>query len=163
MKKTNAMRLLDSLSLPYSPLEYSVEDGQLDGVSVAAKTGQDPARVFKTLVLRGASGALYVFCLPVSQELPLKTAAQAAGEKNMALLPLADLLPCTGYRRGGCSPLGMKKKYPTFLEESAFSFETILVSGGQVGLQVCLAPAALQKATAALSFSLPGGPCVCPV
>lgn len=163
MKKTNAMRLLDTLSLPYTPFEYSVADGGLDGPSVAAKTGQDPARVFKTLVLRGASGGLYVFCLPVSQALPLKTAAGAAGEKNMALLPLHELLPATGYRRGGCSPLAMKRAYPVFLEQSAFSFASILVSGGQVGLQIQLSAASLQKAANATVFSLPGGPCVCPM
>ena len=154
MKKTNALRLLEKAGIPYTPHEYATDDGALDGLSVALKTGRDPARVFKTLVLQGAPKSLYVFCLPVSAELSLKTAAAAAGEKSLSLLPLAALLPATGYKRGGCSPIGMKKAYPTFLEKSAFSQTSLLVSGGRVGLQVELSPENLVKATGAACFSL---------
>ncbi len=155
MKKTNAMRLLEAAHLPYTPCTYPVGDGALDGLSVAEKTGQSPARVFKTLVLQSPGEAIYVFCLPVCRELPLKSAAAAAGEKSLALLPLDKLLALTGYRRGGCSPVGMKKKYPCFLEQSALSHASILVSGGEVGLQIEIAPKNLIAAIQATLFALP--------
>ena len=145
--KTNAMRLLESLGIPCQMREYETKDGAIDGVSVAHKTGQDPARVFKTLVARGASGAVLVFCIPVEGELDLKRAARAAGEKSVAMLPLSGVTPATGYVRGGVSPMGMKKRYPTFIDRAALGHETILVSGGKVGLQLELAPQDLLRAT----------------
>ena len=154
MKKTNAMRLLDQVKLPYRAWEYSVSDGALDGLSVAAKTGQNPARVFKTLVLRGAAGGVYVFCLPVACELALKPAAALAKEKSLAMLPVPQLLSVTGYQRGGCSPLAMKKAYPTFLADAALQHPQILVSGGQVGLQIELAPQDLLLLANAKLFSV---------
>ena len=147
--KTNALRLLDSAGIRYTPLEYVTADGALDGISVAHKTGRDTAAVFKTLVARGASGQALVFCIPVAQELDLKMAARAAGEKSAAMLPAAQLTPLTGYVKGGCSPLGMKKMFPTFIDASAQGQALILVSGGRVGLQVELAPAALADAARA--------------
>lgn len=145
--KTNAMRLLESLGIPCQMREYKTKDGANDGVSVAHKTGQDPARVFKTLVARGASGAVLVFCIPVEGELDLKLAARAAGEKSVAMLPLSGVTPATGCVRGGVSPMGMKKRYPTFIDASALGHDTILVSGGKVGLQLELTPRDLLRAT----------------
>lgn len=145
--KTNAMRLLERAGIPYTPHEYATDDGALDGISVADKTGQDRQKVYKTLVARGASGAVYVFCIPVAAELNLKLAAHAAGEKNIHMLPLAEITPTTGYVRGGCSPVGMKKQYPTFLHEAAMEQSAILVSGGRVGLQIEITPQNLQAAT----------------
>ena len=145
--KTNAMRLLESLGIPCRMREYETGDGAIDGVSVARKTGQDPARVFKTLVAKGASGAVLVFCIPVEGELDLKRAARAAGEKSVAMLPLSGVAPATGYVRGGVSPMGMKKRYPTFIDASALEHDTILVSGGRVGRQLELAPQDLLRAT----------------
>lgn len=151
--KTNAMRLLDKAGIAYAAQSYDTADGAIDGVSVAKKTGRDPARVFKTLVCTGASGSVYVFCIPVAAELQLKAAARAAGEKSLGMLPVARLLETTGYVKGGCSPVGMKKQYPTFLHESAFGFETILVSGGKVGLQIELSPIALAGCTKAVQYA----------
>lgn len=138
--KTNAMRMLETAGVAYVPHEYDCADGAIDGVSVAEKTGQDPARVFKTLVTQGASGAHYVFVIPVAAELDLKKAARSVGEKSVAMLPLAQLTAVTGYVRGGCSPVGMKKAFATRLDETAVLFDSIMVSGGRRGLQVELAP-----------------------
>jgi Cys-tRNA(Pro)/Cys-tRNA(Cys) deacylase len=138
--KTNAMRILDSLNIEYDYLTYECEDGKIDGVSVAHKTGQNPEAVFKTLVSVGHSKELYVFCVPVEYELDLKKAAAASEEKNIELLPLKDLTKNTGYIRGGCSPIGMKKHYKTFVDESALLQEKILVSGGAIGVQMILSP-----------------------
>jgi Cys-tRNA(Pro)/Cys-tRNA(Cys) deacylase len=138
--KTNAMRILDSLNIEYDYLTYECEDGKIDGVSVAHKTGQNPEAVFKTLVSVGHSKELYVFCVPVEYELDLKKAAAASGEKNIELLPLKDLTKNTGYIRGGCSPIGMKKHYKTFVDESALLQDKILVSGGAIGVQMILSP-----------------------
>lgn len=149
--KTNAMRILEREKIPYTPHEYDTA-GEIDGVSVAHKTGQDPARVFKMLVTEGRSGGHYVFCIPVAQELDLKAAAQAAGEKSIAMIHVKDITPLTGYVRGGCSPVGMKKQLPTFIDGSAQTHPTILVSGGRIGLQVELAPADLARACAAAWF-----------
>lgn len=138
--KTNAMRILDSLNIEYDYLTYECEDGKIDGVSVAHKTGQNPEAVFKTLVSLGHSKELYVFCVPVEYELDLKKAAAASGEKNIELLPLKELTKNTGYIRGGCSPIGMKKHYKTFVDESALLHDKILVSGGAIGIQMILRP-----------------------
>lgn len=150
--KTNAMRLLEKQKIPYEAHAYATHDGALDGLSVANKTGRSPACVFKTLLLQGASGGHYVFCIPVAEELHLKKAAAAAGEKKLEMLPLARLFPLTGYHKGGCSPLGMKKAFPTFIEASAQAQHSILVSGGQVGLQIELAPENLLQAASARWF-----------
>lgn len=148
-QKTNAMRLLEKLDIPYQAHGYATDDGAVDGLSVAKKTGRDPARVYKTLCAKGASGGVLVFCIPVDRELDLKAAARAAGEKSVAMLPLAGVNAATGYVRGGVSPLAMKKAYPTWIDEAAGAMPTILVSGGRVGLQIELAPAGLARAAGA--------------
>ena len=141
-EKTNVMRVLDQKKIPYTPHHYPT-DGALDGVSVAAMIGQDPARVFKTLVTVGARKKNYVFVIPVAAELDLKAAAKAVGEKSIAMLKQAQLLPLTGYVHGGCSPIGMKKLFRTVLDSSAQSLPTMAVSAGRIGAQVELAPADL--------------------
>lgn len=141
-EKTNVMRVLDQKKIPYTAHTYPA-DGPIDGVSVAGYLGQDVERVFKTLVTKGSTGAYYVFDIPVAENLDLKKAAKAVGEKSIAMLPQKDLLPLTGYVHGGCSPVGMKKQFPTVLHETAILYDTICVSAGKVGAQVELAPQAL--------------------
>lgn len=141
-EKTNVMRILDQKKVSYAPHSYD-PNGPIDGPGVAAATRQDPQRVFKTLVTRGATGQYYVFAVPVLRELDLKAAARAAGEKSVEMLRQAELLPLTGYVHGGCSPVGMKKQFKTFFDESAQGLETMLVSAGKIGFQVELAPGAL--------------------
>lgn len=141
-EKTNVMRVLDQKKIPYTAHTYDPESG-IDGVSVARSLGQDPAAVFKTLVARGASGGYYVFDIPVAATLDLKKAAHAVGEKSVAMLPQKELLPLTGYVHGGCSPVGMKKQFPTVFHETAELFDTICVSAGKIGAQVEVAPADL--------------------
>ena len=143
-EKTNVMRVLEQKNIPYTPHTYDPEVG-LDGVSVARQLGQDPETVFKTLVARGASGGLYVFDIPVEASLDLKKAAKAVGEKSIAMIHQKELLPLTGYVHGGCSPVGMKKQYPTVFHETAEIIDTILVSAGKIGFQVELNPAALME------------------
>ena len=147
--KTNAMRMLEKAKINYGFHEYDHDDGAIDGVSVAAKLGQDPARVFKTLVTQGASKNFYVFVIPVAEELDLKKAAKSVGEKNVSMLHVADLLKTTGYIRGGCSPIGMKKQFGTVIDSTAQQYETIMVSAGRIGAQVELAPDDLVKVTGA--------------
>lgn len=144
--KTNAMRILDTQKVPYEILTYDANDGKIDGVAVAGKIGRDPAQVYKTLVAVGASKNLYVFVIPVEDELDMKKAAKEAGEKNVEMLPVKDIQKFTGYIRGGCSPIGMKKNYPTFLDASAEGTDKIIVSAGKIGFQVELAPDELLKA-----------------
>ena len=140
-EKTNVMRILDQKEIPYTPHTYPHEEGEaVDGVTVAGIMGQDPECVFKTLVVRGASGALYVFDIPVADSLDLKKAAKAVGEKSVAMLHQKELLPLTGYVHGGCSPIGMKKQYPTVFHETAEILDTIIVSAGKIGCQVELSP-----------------------
>jgi Cys-tRNA(Pro)/Cys-tRNA(Cys) deacylase len=143
--KTNAMRILDAKKVNYEMLTYDNKDGKIDGVSVAEKIGRDPIEVFKTLVAQGASKNIYVFIIPVAEELDLKKAAKAAGEKNIEMLPVKDIQKWTGYIRGGCSPIGMKKEYQTFLDESAATLDSIIVSGGKIGVQIVLDPAQLTE------------------
>lgn len=143
------MRILDSMNIEYDYMTYECEDGKIDGVSVAHKTGQNPEAVFKTLVSVGHSGELYVFCVPVEYELDLKKAAAASNEKNIELLPLKELTKNTGYIRGGCSPMGMKKHYKTFIDESALLQDKMLVSGGAIGIQIIIKPDDLLKAAEA--------------
>ena len=130
MQKTNVMRLLDQKKIPYTPHEYPHGDEAVDGVTVARMTGLDPARVFKTLVTRGASKRIYVFVVPVTAELELRKAAKAVGEKSVEMVRVSEINALTGYVRGGCSPLGMKKLYPTVFHESAAALESIAVSAG---------------------------------
>ena len=142
-QKTNAMRILEQKKIPYEALDYPHGDGPVDGVTVAQLTGQDPATVFKTLVTVGASKAHYVFVIPVEKELHLKKAASAVGEKSIAMIHVSEITPLTGYVRGGCSPVGMKKLFRTVLDESARDLPRIQVSGGRIGTQISLAPADL--------------------
>ncbi|MDE3840398.1 Cys-tRNA(Pro) deacylase [Bacillus methanolicus] len=137
--KTNAMRILDAKKIDYQTTAYDNKDGKIDGVSVAEKINKDPRQVFKTLVAQGTSKEVYVFIIPVAEELDLKKAAKAAGEKKVDLVPVKDIQKLTGYIRGGCSPIGMKKQYKTFLEISASEWETIVVSAGKIGVQMELA------------------------
>ena len=145
-EKTNVMRLLDQQGVQYQSYCYE-GTGAVSGVEVAAVLNQDPDRVFKTLVTEGRSGQHYVFVIPVQKELDLKKAAAAAGEKSIAMVKSKELLPLTGYIHGGCSPVGMKKPFPTFLEESAILFDAILFSAGKIGYQVEVAPDDLEKLT----------------
>ena len=146
-EKTNVMRILEQKKIPYTP--YFCEEGEEPegtrdyGVHVAQSLGQDPRRGFKTLVARGASGGFYVFDIPVADSLDLKKAAKAAGEKSVELLAVKDITAVTGYVRGGCSPVGMKKPYPTIFHQTALEFETIYVSAGKIGAQVEVEPGAL--------------------
>ena len=143
-EKTNVMRLLESRKIPYNAHTYE-PDPSLSGEDIARILGEDPAVVFKTLVTRGKTGAYYVFVIPVSSELDLKKAARAAGEKSVAMILQKELLPLTGYVHGGCSPVGMKKPFPTFLHRTAENAERIFVSAGKVGFQIEAAPGDLQS------------------
>ena len=143
-EKTNVMRVLDQKKIPYTPHTYPHGDGEApDGVTVAQTLGINPDQVFKTLVTKGASGGYYVFDIPVADTLDLKKAAKAVGEKSIAMLHSRDLLPLTGYVHGGCSPIGMKKQFPTVFHETAEILDTIMVSAGKIGFQVELSPADL--------------------
>jgi len=144
-QKTNVMRVLSQKKISYKAHEYPHGDTAVDGVTVAKITGLAPEIVFKTLVCRGASKAIYVFCIPVAAELDLKKAAKAAGEKSIAMVPVAEITSLTSYVRGGCSPVGMKKQYPTFFHESVNEIPTVVVSAGKIGYQVELDPAELIK------------------
>ncbi|MCF6466079.1 Cys-tRNA(Pro) deacylase [Clostridium sp. Cult2] len=148
--KTNAMRILDTNNVEYKIIIYDGKDGRIDGISVAKKIGKDLKSVFKTLVAQGNSGGLYVFIIPVAEELDLKKAAKVSGEKKIEMIPVKDITKHTGYIRGGCSPIGMKKDYPTFIDKSAFSLETIIISGGKIGVQIELSPEELQNITRAV-------------
>ena len=137
--KTNAMRILDGMKLAYSPHTY--ECGEfIDGTDIAAKLSLPFEKVFKTLVTQGKSEEYYVFVIPVDKELDLKKAAQAAGRKSIDMIPQKTLFPLTGYVHGGCSPVGMKKLFPTFIDETAQLFDVMFVSGGKVGLNLEIAP-----------------------
>ncbi len=140
-EKTNVMRLLDAKKIPYTPHWYE-DDGSLGGANIARVLGEDPRKVFKTLVTRGGKG-MYVFLVPVERELDLKAVARAAGQKSVAMLPQKELLALTGYVRGGCSPIGMKKPFPTFIHESALLWDSIYISAGVRGLQICIEPQTL--------------------
>lgn len=141
--KTNVMRVLEQHKIAYKPHEYPHGKDAVDGVSVAELLGQNPNQVFKTLVARGKSGGFHVFVIPVAKELDLKKAAKAAGEKSVEMVHVKELLGLTGYVRGGCSPVGMKKQLRTVFASQALAQETILVSAGKIGYQVEVAPQAL--------------------
>jgi Cys-tRNA(Pro)/Cys-tRNA(Cys) deacylase len=145
LNKTNAMRLLDAGKVSYRAVEYEYDENDLGGEHVAAVTGMNPDQVFKTLVARGEKQGILVFCIPVSCTLDLKKAAQAAGDKKVEMTHMKELLGLTGYIRGGCSPVGMKKKYPTFIDETAVLYNEIAVSGGARGLQMVLNPEDLME------------------
>ena len=143
--KTNAMRLMDAAKIPYRAVEYEYDESDLGGEHVAAVTGMNPDQVFKTLVARGDKKGILVFCIPVSCTLDLKKAAHAAGDKRVEMIHMKELLGLTGYIRGGCSPVGMKKKYPTFMDETAALYDEIAISGGARGLQMVLDPQQLME------------------
>ena len=145
MQKTNVMRMLDKAKIPYTIVTYEVDESDLSGTHIAECTGMNPEKVFKTLVAKGDKNGFCVFCIPCAEEVDLKKAAKVTGDKKVEFLPLKELLPTTGYIRGGCSPIGMKKRFPTYIHESAMDFETISVSGGMRGLQVILSPSALAE------------------
>lgn len=144
-QKTNVMRILDQKKIPYQARHYPHSGEAVDGLTVARSLGQDPASVFKTLVTRSGSGRYYVFVIPVAEELDLKKAAKAVGEKSLAMLHVKELLPLTGYVRGGCSPVGMKKPFPTVFHSSALEQPAIAVSAGKIGDQVLVEPNALAE------------------
>ena len=143
-EKTNVMRVLDGKKIPYESHMYE-PDATMTGEEIAGILGEDTSKVFKTLVTQGKSGGYYVFVVPVKAELDLKKAAKAAGEKAVSMIKQKELLPLTGYVHGGCSPIGMKKQFPTFIHETATGFDKVFVSAGKVGFQIELAPADLIK------------------
>ena len=143
--KTNAMRLLDSNKISYTTHSYENKDNKIDGIAVANKIRKDVESVFKTLVTQGHSKEYYVFVIPVAEELDMKKASKAAGEKNIEMIHVKDINSITGYIRGGCSPLGMKKVFKTFVQEEALLFDAIVFSGGKIGAQIEMNPNDLQK------------------
>lgn len=145
--KTNAMRMLETAGISYIEHTYETEDGAIDGVSVARKCGEDPDQVYKTLVTEGDDRNYYVFVIPVALKLDLKAAARAAGVKNVVMIPQKELLKVTGYIHGGCSPVGMKKQFKTVFDETVILYDSIMVSGGRVGVQVEVSPDDLLRIT----------------
>jgi Cys-tRNA(Pro)/Cys-tRNA(Cys) deacylase len=154
MKKTNAVRLLEAAGIVFTAREYDVSDGEISGVAVAAKIGQEAERVFKTLVTNGKITGLNVFVIPSNAELDLKKAANAAADKSIEMIKSRELEPNTGYIHGGCSPIGMKKLFPTYIDETAQLYESINVSGGRIGLQVELSPDDIIQMTDAKYYDL---------
>lgn len=140
MNKTNAMRMLEKEGIPFRTQEYPVDENDLSGEHVAAVLGQLPEQVFKTLVTKGEKNGIMVFCIPVCEELDLKKIAVLTKDKKVEMIPVKDLLSLTGYIRGGCSPVGMKKKYPTWFDETAQLFDEIYVSAGVRGCQIIINP-----------------------
>jgi len=154
MEKTNALRALDKAHISYAAYTYSAEDGAIDGISVASKINKDPKQVFKTIVLISPHAAVYVMVVNVADEIDLKKAAIHVHEKKLDLLPVKELLKTTGYIRGGCSPIGMKKEYPLYIDESCTQFTNIICSGGKIGLQIELSLSDLMMFTHAQIASL---------
>jgi len=150
MKKTNAARLLDTKSIAYELAEYEVDETDLSAVTLAKKIGQDVKQIFKTLVLRGDRTGVFVTVIPGNAEVDLKKTAKVSGNKNCAMIHQKELLGLTGYIRGGCSPLGMKKTYPIYIHETCLLFDLIYISAGQRGLQLILNPEDLIKVTGAV-------------
>lgn len=155
--KTNAARQLERLGIPYTLYRVEVDESDLSAVTVAARLGVDPARVFKTLVARADRTGVVMACIPAPAELSPKALAAASGSRHAALVPLAEVRPLTGYVRGGCSPLGAKKVYPVFMDESALLWERIFVSAGMRGVQLELAPQNLARACGAAFADLTRG------
>ena len=144
-RKTNVMRLLENARIEYRMFEYPVDDGLIDAVSIARKIGENVEQVFKTLVTQSASHEHFVFVVPANAELDLKKAAKVSGQKSIEMLPSRQLLPLTGYVHGGCSPVGMKKPFKTFIDETAILYDHICVSGGRVGTNLAVEPETLAK------------------
>lgn len=154
-EKTNVMRVLEQKKIPYTSHAYPHEEGvAVDGVTVAKSLGQNPEQVFKTLVARGASKNIYVFAIPVAENLDLKKAARAVKEKSIEMVAVKEINSLTGYIRGGCSPIGMKKQYPTVFHETAEIVDSIMVSAGKIGLQVEVEPHALMELVGASTADL---------
>lgn len=149
MIKTNVMRLLDTADIPYEVREYAVDEADLSGEHTAAQIGFPPEQLFKTLVLRGERTGVFVCCIPSHETIDLRKAARAAGDKKAEMLPMKDLLATTGYIRGGCSPIGMKRKYPLFIDETCMLHDAIAVSAGVRGAMVVLSPQSLIAYTGA--------------
>ena len=148
-EKTNVMRVLEGKKIPFESRSYE-PDPTMTGIEIAALLGEEADHVFKTLITQGKSGQYYVFVVPVEAELELRKAAKAAGEKSVDMIPQKNLLPLTGYVHGGCSPIGMKKSFKTFIHESAAGFQRMYVSAGKVGFQIGIAPGDLVKVTGAV-------------
>ena len=146
--KTNAIRLIEQQKMAHEIFEYTTENGgAVDGITVASKIGQPMEMVYKTLIATAGKGKYFVFVIPVDAELDLKAAAKVVGEKKVEMIPVKELLGLTGYVRGGCSPIGMKKPFPTFIDQAAAALDYIIVSAGKIGMQIKLAPTDLVKAT----------------
>ncbi len=145
MSKTNAIRILELKGIEFQTVKYDFNENELDAVSVAKKVKAEPETVFKTLVARGNKTGINVFCIPGNYELNLKKAAKVSGNKSIELIKVKELLPLTGYIRGGCSPIGMKKKYPTFIDETAQLFEKFYISAGVIGTQIIISPNQLSE------------------
>ncbi len=139
-QKTNAMRIIDNNDIFYRVLTYDNKDGKIDGISVASKINKRAEEVYKTLVLQGNSKEIYVFVIPVDKELDLKKAAKVIGEKKVDMIAVSDINKYTGYIRGGCSPIGMKKKYRTIIYRGAKNLNTMIISGGKIGIQIEISP-----------------------
>jgi ybaK/ebsC protein len=154
VKKTNAARILDKLGISYEMIEYNVDENDLSATHVAETLGENPQVVFKTLVAKGEKNGIGVFIIPATYELNLKAAAQAMSDKKVTMIQVKELLPLTGYIRGGCSPIGMKKNFPTYLHESANLFSKIYISAGIRGMQLMLSPNDLIRATNAMVCSI---------
>lgn len=154
VQKTNAARLLDKEKIDYSLVPYQVDEEHLDAIHVADQLGEDISMVFKTLVLKGDRTGHFVCVIPGDKEVDLKMAAKASGNKSCALIHMKELLPTTGYIRGGCSPIGMKKAFPTFIHSTCLDLDKMYVSAGIRGLQICLAPSDLVRMTKATVCSL---------
>ncbi|HEX2869044.1 MAG TPA: Cys-tRNA(Pro) deacylase [Ignavibacteriales bacterium] len=149
MSKTNAIRILESQGVKHSTVSYEYNEQELDAISVADKIGAEHESVFKTLVARGDKTGIAVFCIPANAELNLKKAAHVSGNKSIEMIKVKELLPLTGYIRGGCSPIGMKKSYPTYIDETAEIFDEIYVSAGVRGTQIKINPRELKEITGA--------------
>lgn len=147
MTKTNAARILDRIGITYELIAYEVDESDLSAITVAAKLNQNIDQVFKTLILQGDKTGIFVCIIPGAEEVDLKKAALLSGNKNASMVPMKEILELTGYIRGGCSPIGMKKNYPTFMDESCTLYEFIFVSAGIRGLQLKIAPNDLIKST----------------
>ncbi|MBQ1328947.1 MAG: Cys-tRNA(Pro) deacylase [Mogibacterium sp.] len=154
MQKTNAMRLLDSAGLDYEMASYDYDESDLSGVHAAAELGVSPEIVFKTLVTRGDGNAFFVFVIPVAESLDLKKAAKASGNKKIEMIHVKEILDITGYIRGGCSPIGMKKPFPTYIDETAQLYEKIYFSAGKRGVQIILDPEELASVTGGIFTDL---------
>lgn len=154
LHKTNAARHLDELGIAYRLVPYAVDESDVSALHVAAATGENIDQVYKTLVLRGDKTGYFVCVIPGAAELDLKAAARASGNKSCEMLHVKDLMPVTGYIRGGCSPLGMKKAFPTFIQEDCLLWDFIFVSAGKRGLQIQIAPADLLRAASARTAAL---------